>query len=549
MLLLQLIRQEIRSSLSKLLIMAMLAGASNALIIAVINAGAEAASKGNLSLISAMIFIVALLIYQKTQHYILATTTGEVEAAIHRIRLRMMERVRHSEPLALEGIGKSEIMGAITKETQTLSQTATVVVVAAQASVLILFAGLYVAYQSLIAFLLSLVIVILAAVAHLSHRKQVQDQLRRSLEAENVLMDRLTDLLDGFKEVRLNRPRSDDLHVDIESSSTTAAELKIKSQVDSLKQFVFSQAAFYVLVGAVVFVVPIFSPGVGNSMVKTATALLFVVGAISSVVQCIPMLASATASAEKINQLEEALQASARVPGGDAARLPAPFDTIELRDVSFHYADTRSDAVFKVGPVSLVLRAGDMLFISGGNGSGKSTLLKVLTYLYQPDSGKILVDGEEITALNRDIYRDRFTAIFSDYHLFKRLYGVRDPDPQEVERLLALFELTGKTSLVDGEFTTIDLSAGQRKRLALIVGLLEKRPILVLDEWTADQDPEFRQRFYDELLPMLRQSGKTIVAVSHDNRYLEELKFPARQLRMQDGRFVAPAAAVDASAR
>jgi putative ATP-binding cassette transporter len=542
--LLQLIRQEIRSSLPKLLFMAMLAGASNALIIAVINSGAEAASKDKLSLISAISFVIALLVYQKTQHYILATTTAEVEAAIHRVRLRMMERVRHSELLALEGIGKSEIVGAITKETQTLSQTATVVVVAAQASVLILFAGLYVAYQSLFAFILSIVIITVAALTYLSHRKQTQDELRRSLEAENVLMDRLADLLEGFKEVRLNRARSNDLDGDIRSSSTTAADLKIKAQVDGLRQFVFSQAAFYVLVGAVVFIVPIFSSSVGNSMVKTATALLFVVGAISSVVQCIPMLAAATASAEKISKLEELLQATARNGYDDETEPARPFSKIELRDISFRYSDTRSDTVFRIGPVSFVLRAGDVVFISGGNGSGKSTLLKVLTNLYQPDSGTVLVDDVEVTAADHDVYRDRFTAVFSDYHLFKSLYGVRDPDPQEVERLLTLFELTGKTKLVDGAFSTIDLSAGQRKRLALMVGLLEKRPILVLDEWTADQDPEFRRRFYDELLPALHREGKTIVAVSHDDRHLSELKMPARKLRMEDGRFVDPAAAV-----
>src|SRR4051812_34735674 len=268
MLLLQLIRQEVQSSLRKLMVMAALAGLSNAIIIAVINVGAEAAAEDRASFGGALIFIIALLIYQKTQHYILATTTIEVEAAIHRVRLRMMERVRHSELLPLEGIGKSEIVGTVTKETQTLSQTATVVVIAAQASILIFFAGLYVAYQSIAAFLLSIIIVTAAAFAYLSRRKQMQDELRRSLEAENMLMDRLSDLLDGFKEIRLNALRSEDLHGDIEACSTGAAELKISSQVESLKQFVFSQSAFYVLVGGVVFVAPIFSSTVGNSMVK-----------------------------------------------------------------------------------------------------------------------------------------------------------------------------------------------------------------------------------------------------------------------------------------
>jgi putative ATP-binding cassette transporter len=538
--LLQLIRQEIQTSLPKLLVMAVLAGISNALIIGVINIGAEAASRGQVSLSAAMLFILALLIYLQSQRYILATTTIEVEAAIHRIRLRLMDHVRHSELLPLESIGRSEIVGAITKETQTLSQAATVVVIAAQGSVLILFAGFYVAYQSLPAFLLSVVIVTVAALGYLSRSRKLRAEIRESLQSENTMLDRLSDLLAGFKEVRLNWPRSEDLYRDIENVSTTAAELKIKSQVDGLNQFIFSQIAFYVLIGGVVFVVPSFSETMGPSMVKTTTALLFVIGAISSVVQSIPMLAAASAAAENITKIEEMLQGAARMPDEGALESPKPFRRIEMYDVSFHYVDLRSDEVFRIGPINFTLEAGEVVFISGGNGSGKSTFLKVLTGLYPPDTGKIFIDGEEVGDHNRDTYRTRFTAIFSDYHLFKRLYGIATVDPEEVSRLLALFELTRKTRLVDGEFTTIDLSAGQRKRLALIVGLLEKRPILVLDEWTADQDPDFRRKFYDELVPSLQQSGKTIVAVSHDDRYLGELKTPARQLRMEDGRIVTP---------
>src|SRR5581483_11092291 len=138
----------------------------------------------------------------------------------------------------------------------------------------------------------------------------------------------------------------------------------------------------------------------------------------------------------------------------------------------------------------------------------------------------------------RDTYRSLFSAIFVDSHLFQRLYGIRDPDPAEIDRLLMKFRLHEKTHIVDREFSTIDLSGGQRKRLALIVSLLEKRPILLLDEWTAEQDPDFRRRFYDELLPELMQAGATVVAITHDDRYLDELHLPARRIRMDEGRIV-----------
>src|SRR6202023_1035432 len=151
---------------------------------------------------------------------------------------------------------------------------------------------------------------------------------------------------------------------------------------------------------------------------------------------------------------------------------------------------------------------------------------------------EITLDGVRVDDHNRDTYRALMSAIFFDYHLFQRLYGIPDGGAAELERLLAQFRLSDKTGLVSGEFRTLDLSGGQRRRLALIVSLLEKRPIMLLDEWTAEQDPEFRRKFYDELLPELMQAGATIVVITHDDRYLDELHLPARRIKMDEGRIV-----------
>jgi putative ATP-binding cassette transporter len=164
--------------------------------------------------------------------------------------------------------------------------------------------------------------------------------------------------------------------------------------------------------------------------------------------------------------------------------------------------------------------------------------LRVFAGLYPPISGEVVFDGRRVNDFTRDAYRSLMSGIFFDYHLFQKLYGIRDPDPREVEQLLAKFRLADKTALVNGEFRTLDLSGGQRRRLALIVSLLEKRPILLLDEWTAEQDPEYRRKFYDELLPDMLRSGTTVVVITHDDRYLDELNLPARKVRMEEGRIV-----------
>jgi putative ATP-binding cassette transporter len=162
----------------------------------------------------------------------------------------------------------------------------------------------------------------------------------------------------------------------------------------------------------------------------------------------------------------------------------------------------------------------------------------VLAGLYPPDTGEITLDGMRINDHTRDVFRSLMSGIFFDYHLFARLYGISDPDPAEIDRLLTQFRLEDKTGVSNGEFSTLDLSGGQRRRLALIVSLLEKRPILLLDEWTAEQDPEFRRKFYDELLPDLVKAGITVVVITHDDRYLDELHLPARRIKMDEGRIV-----------
>ena len=537
----QLVRREMHGSLNRLAVMSGLGGVSNAAILAAINSGAQAAGNGEVSVSSAALFVVALLLFIKTQHYILIATTVEIEAIIHKLRVRLMDEVRHSELLPLDEIGRAAIVAAITKETATLTQATNMVAFAGQGVVLVFFVGIYIAYLSLLAFAVSVVVISVAGVIFHIKSRQVAAGTREAAEWDNRLFDRLIDLLDGFKEVRLNRSRSDDLFEDVVEVSRKAANIKIRSQSESYKQLVFSQSSMYLLLAAVVFMVPAFSDTKGGSITQVTTALMFVVGVCMGIVQTIPVLLAADVASDNIERLEARLRAIASAAQVGTLEPRRRFDKIEMRNVVFSYKDKSSEAVFRVGPLNFTLHSGDLVFVSGGNGSGKSTFLKLLSGLYEPDSGEILLDGVRIDDANRDAYRALIAAIFVDYHLFQRLYGITDPDPGEVDRLLTQFRLLEKTRLGgDGEFSTLDLSGGQRKRLALIVSLLEKRPILLLDEWTADQDPDFRRKFYDELLPELQQAGATIVVITHDDRYLAELDLPARKLRMDEGRFVGP---------
>jgi putative ATP-binding cassette transporter len=536
----QLVRREMHGSLPKLVIMSSLGGISTAAILAAINAGMQGTGDGKKAgLWAATLFLVSLFLFLKTQYYVTITATAEIEAIIHKLRLRVIDQVRRSELLAMDRIGRSRIVAAITSDTTVLTQASNMLCFTVQGAVLVFFISFYVAYLSLVAFATAVVVVVTAAVIfHLKNRSLIA-QKRESAEWEGRLFDRLTDFLDGFKEVRLNSARSNDLFDDAVNVSRTAANIKIRTQAETFKMIVTSQFSMYVLLGAVVFVAPQFSESLGgSSLTNTTTALMFVVGAAFGLVQSIPVMLNANAAADRIDQLEAALRATAASTNARDIKVSKRFDKIELHDIVFRYVDKFSDATFQIGPLDFSLRSGELVFITGGNGSGKSTFLRVLAGLYPPDSGEITLDGTPINADTRDTYRALMSAIFFDYHLFRRLYGIPEPEPAEVDRLLMKFRLADKTSLADGEFRTLDLSGGQRRRLALIVSLLEKRQILLLDEWTAEQDPEFRHKFYDELLPEMMQAGLTVVVITHDDRYLDELDLPARRIHMEEGHIV-----------
>jgi len=535
----QLVRREMHASVRKLLFMSGLGGISNAAILAAINAGAQAADESdNAGLWAATLFLISLFLFFKTQVYVSTMITAEIEAIIHRLRVRLMDQVRHSELLAIEGIGRSKIVAAITSDAAVLTQASTMLSFSVQAPVLIFFVAIYVAYLSLAAFVLSIVIVGAAGTIFHFRSRRLTAEKAKAAEQERQLFDRLADFLEGFKEVRLNSPRSTDLFDDAVDVSRTATNIKIRSQAETFKQIVSAQSYMYILLGAVVFVAPRFSESLGGaSIAKVTTALLYVIGACFGLVQSIPVLMNANAAADRMVQLEAALRATVSTEAGET-KGSKRFDKIEMHDIVFRYVDKFSDTAFQIGPLDFSLRSGELVFITGGNGSGKSTLLRVLGGLYPPDSGELTLDGIRINDATRDGYRELFSAIFYDYHLFRRLYGIPEPDPGEVDRLLTQFRLEDKTGLSHGAFRTLDLSGGQRRRLALIVSLLEKRPILLLDEWTAEQDPEFRRKFYDDLLPEMMQAGRTVVVITHDDRYLEELHLPARRIRMDEGRIV-----------
>ena len=236
-----------------------------------------------------------------------------------------------------------------------------------------------------------------------------------------------------------------------------------------------------------------------------------------------PTLAQASIALNKLQSLGLDLERSI-VPEEAHAELerarPNSPPEIELHGLTYQYRPDAEGKSFGIGPIDLVISPGELVFLVGGNGSGKTTLAKIITGLYSPSNGALLADGSPVVDQNRDSYRQIFLhAVFADSFLFPAISGSNSLGmADQADRYLSWLKMDQVVSLKDGRWSSLRLSQGQRKRLALIDAFLMDRPVYVFDEWAAEQDPEFREMFYHELLPALNQHGKTVIVISHDDR-------------------------------
>lgn len=538
--LLELLRRDATRSLSGFLFLSATAGLSSALVLAILNsaAGSTGSAGGTAHLV---MFLVAVAIHGLAQGGIMRAASREMEGVLDRCRRRMAAAVLDAEAIDVARIGTTRIAAGMARETRILSETQTVLIVGCQSALTILFTLLYIATVSLAAFAVVAAFVGSAVLLHLAGAPGVRANAAGALAAENRLFDRIRDLVAGFAAVRLNQDRDRALAAAIERDAEAAAGHGAAVRLDAARQYVSGQVGLFVLIGAMVFLVPAVTHAYSEVVVELTTAILFIVGPIGMLVQAVPVMAQANAAAASILALERDLAGLAPDPAlageTDTAASPAGrFKRIALEEARFAYPPRAGEPAFAVGPLDFGLRREETVFLTGGNGSGKSTFLKLLTGLYRPATGRLAVDGRTVGPAALQDHRDRFAAVFSDFHLPRRLRGAAALAPVRADDLLKLVELDRVTALDGDRFTRRDLSSGQRRRLMLVAALLEDRPVLVLDEFAADLDPVFRRRFYGEILARLQAAGLTIVAATHDERYFDAAD---RRLHMADGRFVA----------
>lgn len=509
-----------------------LAGLAGAALIAVLTHAAEAAGQ------SSMIGWVALAlgtlaVFGFAQRYATRKTTARIERTIHNVRIRLIGKLIRVDLQTFEQIGREHLLACVEKDMKIISTASTTVIAAGQSVMLFVCATAYLAYLSPLAFVISVVVILLGVTLHFIRMRAIVGKAQQALNAENGLFGLVGHMVGGFKELKLHQQRRREIYGELVEASDRATSLNQEAFGVANDHLILMQSILYVLLGLIVFVLPLAGWIEPFLLIRILAVILFLNGPLNHFVGILPMYAQADAAARNIGELEQRLD-----KGGDAdaeaiEAPPAQMHSIVFRDARFAYAGA-SEQAFEVGPIDLTLEQGQLIFITGGNGSGKSTFLKLLTGLQRPTHGEVLLNGTPLdTPAALAAYRGLFSAVFADYHLFPTLYGTTPPAPDVAAAMLERLALSGKTRLEGRAFTPLNLSTGQRKRLAHLVTLFEDRQVYVFDEWAADQDPGFRRWFYCEELQRLKGLGKTVIAVTHDEQYFG---YGDRWLHFEEGR-------------
>ncbi len=535
---LRLLRRESGKGIFKLGVISVVSGIFQGMIVVIINGAAEELSSETMNFRFLAMFVTCITGYIYTRRFTLTRSIKMVQNIIIDLRIGLSDKLRRIGLLPMEQMGETRLYTTIVENTDIIFEATKSVSNAGASLVMVLFSFGYIYYISPVAFLLSAVIIGIGVSVYLISQGKSSADLWATLEKEKEFSEYLSHLIKGFKEVKIDSAKSDDLFENyLKRSSDESRHLRLRSENRFINNYIFTQTSFYILLGSIVFVLPQFSLFPTSMIIDLVAVNLIIVGPLGVVIDSLPLIAKADVAVRSLNELENQLIAaddSKDTIKKSLVQTKTTFGEIVYKGLHFTYGNSNGTQ-FGLGPMDFTIKGGETIFIVGGNGSGKSTLMKLLIGLYYPKSGSIRLDDIKIDESNYAHFRNLFSIIFTDFYLFDRLYGLTDINDETVLTLLSKMGLSDKTGFQDGRFTHTRLSTGQKKRLGLIVTYLENKSVLAFDEVAADQDPAFREYFYEVILKDLKKMGKTIIVISHDDRYFHVAD---RVLKMEYGSFI-----------
>ena len=517
---------------------ALASGACNAGLIALVTSALTTTQPASTKLITAFVFLGLGKV--ATNFVSQAMLADFSQGAVSQLRRDLIRKILAVPLRGLEEIGAPRILVALTDDVFNITQALLAIPLVSVNLAILLGGAAYLGWLSWRILLSVFGMIVVGAVGYRLIVASAFRFLNLAREEEDKLFRSFRALTEGIKELKLHRARRDAF---FSQNIQTTTEIFQRHNVAAEVRFVTAQSwshlLYFGLVGLILFLVPSLTALSQKTLTGYIVTTLYLMGPLAGVMSSLSLFSRATVALQKVERLGVSLSEQCAENCKTARSTKEMFfERLELKGVTHSYHHEQDDSHFMLGPIDLLFHPGELVFIVGGNGSGKSTLAKIITGLYIPEGGELLVDGKAITNDNRDDYRQLFSAIFGDFYLFDNLLGLKATDlDSQAQEYLRQLHLDHKVKITNGVLSTTALSQGQRKRLALLTAYMEDRPFYLFDEWASDQDPQFKQLFYHQLLPELRDRGKAVLVITHDERYFGVAD---RIIKLDYGKIVVP---------
>lgn len=491
-------------------------------------------ASGTISYRGLFLFSCSLIAYYLTQLFTIKISSGAAYSAIEDLELRIVNKLRRLDYENFKKISSTDIYAVLGGDKNAVVNAARFVVITLSAIITVTITLLYMALVSI-----TTVLIILAEYVFMLYVFKVQiAKLEKRNQADFLTLSdfnaSLSDVIDGFAELKMNNRRSEDFYQRrVKKTNDVKTESLKETESQWVRLLVIQQANTLFPLGLIVFIAPAVTDMDIIQIAQLVVTTLVVVGPAGQVGNFIGMADMANNTLSRMFTIEKQLDGviEAGVDGDlSAVQVTPDFSSIKIEALMYHYPvrENRGGA-FTLTVKDFYVNKGEMVIIKGGNGSGKSTFMHVIAGLFPPSEGEILLNGSPISSMPGADYRSLFSIVFADFHLFDDFYGldVTKADFDYWTKRLRLEEKFKNHKMAkDGVFSGANLpvsalSSGQKKRAALLMAILENRPILLFDEVAADFDPEFRTLYYREILPDLKAAGRTLLIVSHDDRFFD----------------------------
>lgn len=507
-------KNTMRGKMPLLLLLGILAGFANMAVIVLISSSLNS----NVELKYLVFFYVLIsLFYLAARRYVQVQLIRFSRGLTYELRTQLTEKIFSTSYQRFEKIDRGRVYTGLNDDVGTIGESTNVIIVLVTSLITAIGAFIFLASIAFWATLITVGMILIIATAYYFTGNATVPYFDQARSTQARFMNLVSGMVDGYKEISLSHGKKMEYKAEVNEVASQFRDKIVTASIRFVNVSLFGDLFLITILGVVTFGFPKIFPSIQSYTIRSfIVVLLYLIGPINAILNSVPAVLQVKVAWRRIQQFLKDIPANLNLKETPPP-IPARIEHFEADQLEFGYKTEQGS--FDVGPISFTVRRGEILFIIGGNGSGKTTLAKLLTGLYEPDQGVVRINNMVVPTERLGGY---FSAVFSPAFLFEKIYNINlDGKEEEVTRYLQMLGLEDKVTVTNNTFSTLNLSGGQRKRLALLLCYLEDSPIYLFDEWAADQDPDYRRFFYRTLLPRMREAGKIVLAVTHDDHYFD----------------------------